>query len=110
MFNMPVMLSFWGKEENKNAVIESMARHGFKLNSKPTGTHATILSCLPPDGKTSDIYPCSAHVVAVVSIHIVIVINFTVYFVCVSACVGFQVRMRNHIKVKVLGHRHLKRV
>ncbi|XP_038585569.1 helicase-like transcription factor isoform X2 [Micropterus salmoides] len=39
LFNMPVMLSFWGKEENKNAVIESMARHGFKLNSKPTGAN-----------------------------------------------------------------------
>ncbi|XP_059208866.1 helicase-like transcription factor isoform X2 [Centropristis striata] len=32
-FTMPVMLSFWGKEENKKAVIESMARRGFKLNT-----------------------------------------------------------------------------
>ncbi|XP_074547620.1 helicase-like transcription factor isoform X2 [Halichoeres trimaculatus] len=31
-FTMPVMLSFWGKEENKNAVTESMTRRGFKLN------------------------------------------------------------------------------
>uniref|UniRef100_A0A8C4FBM4 Helicase-like transcription factor n=1 Tax=Dicentrarchus labrax TaxID=13489 RepID=A0A8C4FBM4_DICLA len=41
-FNMPVMLSFWGKEENKTAVIETMARRGYKLNmggSKPTGTN-----------------------------------------------------------------------
>ncbi|XP_041668847.1 helicase-like transcription factor [Cheilinus undulatus] len=39
-FTMPVMLSFWGKEENKNAVMESMARRGYKLNtggSKATG-------------------------------------------------------------------------
>ncbi|KAG7238033.1 hypothetical protein INR49_031387 [Caranx melampygus] len=32
-FNMPVMLSFWGREENKSAVLESMARHGYKLNT-----------------------------------------------------------------------------
>lgn len=41
-FTMPVMLSFWGKEENKNAVIESMARRGYKLNtgvSKATGAN-----------------------------------------------------------------------
>ncbi|XP_032356115.1 helicase-like transcription factor isoform X2 [Etheostoma spectabile] len=41
-FTMPVMLSFWGKEENKNAVIEGMARRGFKLNtggSSATGTY-----------------------------------------------------------------------
>lgn len=29
---MPVMLSFWGKEENKSAVMEKLARRGFKLN------------------------------------------------------------------------------
>ncbi|XP_042371766.1 helicase-like transcription factor, partial [Plectropomus leopardus] len=38
-FNMPVMLSFWGKEEKKKAVIERMARHGYKLN--PGGISAT---------------------------------------------------------------------
>ncbi|XP_037341930.2 helicase-like transcription factor [Pungitius pungitius] len=31
-FNMPLMLSFWGREENKKAVMESMARRGYKLN------------------------------------------------------------------------------
>lgn len=31
-FNMPVMLSFWGKEENKNTVMEQMLRRGYKLN------------------------------------------------------------------------------
>ncbi|XP_071354001.1 helicase-like transcription factor [Trachinotus anak] len=43
-FTMPVMLSFWGREENKNAVIESMARRGYKLNtggSRPTGATQT---------------------------------------------------------------------
>ncbi|XP_070698895.1 helicase-like transcription factor [Pempheris klunzingeri] len=41
-FNMPVILSFWGKEENKKAVIESMSRRGYKLNtsgSRPTGAN-----------------------------------------------------------------------
>ncbi|XP_034714305.1 helicase-like transcription factor [Etheostoma cragini] len=41
-FTMPVMLSFWGKEENKKAVIEGMAHRGFKLNtsgSSATGTY-----------------------------------------------------------------------
>uniref|UniRef100_A0A3P8T179 Helicase like transcription factor n=1 Tax=Amphiprion percula TaxID=161767 RepID=A0A3P8T179_AMPPE len=32
-FTMPVNLSFWGKEENKNTVMESMARRGYKLNT-----------------------------------------------------------------------------
>lgn len=32
-FTMPVILSFWGKEENKNAVTECMARRGYKLNT-----------------------------------------------------------------------------
>ncbi|RVE57448.1 hypothetical protein OJAV_G00216470 [Oryzias javanicus] len=32
-FTMPVNLSFWGKEENKTAVLESMARRGFRLDS-----------------------------------------------------------------------------
>uniref|UniRef100_A0A4W6E0Y3 Helicase like transcription factor n=1 Tax=Lates calcarifer TaxID=8187 RepID=A0A4W6E0Y3_LATCA len=50
-FTMPVMLSFWGREENKNAVIECMARRGYKLNtagSISTGTHTgyTQLSSL----------------------------------------------------------------
>ncbi|XP_029470884.1 LOW QUALITY PROTEIN: helicase-like transcription factor [Rhinatrema bivittatum] len=30
-FTMPVQLSFWGKEENKQAVLNHLKRHGFKL-------------------------------------------------------------------------------
>ncbi|XP_070776033.1 helicase-like transcription factor [Enoplosus armatus] len=37
-FNMPVMLSFWGKEESKNAAIECMARRGYKLNTGGSST------------------------------------------------------------------------
>uniref|UniRef100_A0A673C965 Helicase-like transcription factor n=1 Tax=Sphaeramia orbicularis TaxID=375764 RepID=A0A673C965_9TELE len=45
-FNMPVMLSFWGKEENKNTVVESMLRRGYKLNTggiKSAGTYILSL-------------------------------------------------------------------
>lgn len=34
---MPVMLSFWGKEENKSAVMEKLARRGFTLNPRENG-------------------------------------------------------------------------
>lgn len=47
MYTMPVMLSFWGKEENKNAVIEFMSRRGYKLNTSAgrlTGTGTTTYS------------------------------------------------------------------
>ncbi|XP_036927016.1 helicase-like transcription factor [Acanthopagrus latus] len=36
-FTMPVMLSFWGKEEHKATVNEFMARRGFKLNTGGSG-------------------------------------------------------------------------
>ncbi|XP_041828646.1 helicase-like transcription factor isoform X2 [Melanotaenia boesemani] len=45
-FNMPVMLSFWGKEENKKAVVERMARLGYKLNTDGSG----------PEGKNLNSY------------------------------------------------------
>ncbi|XP_069753508.1 helicase-like transcription factor isoform X2 [Narcine bancroftii] len=31
VFTMPVQLSFWGKEENRSAVLERLKLHGFKL-------------------------------------------------------------------------------
>uniref|UniRef100_I3IWE4 Helicase like transcription factor n=1 Tax=Oreochromis niloticus TaxID=8128 RepID=I3IWE4_ORENI len=45
-YTMPVMLSFWGKEESKNSVLEHMSRRGYKLNTeggKLKGTPCTIL-------------------------------------------------------------------
>ncbi|NXW28009.1 HLTF factor, partial [Phaetusa simplex] len=30
-FTMPVQMSFWGREENKEAVLDHLKRHGFKL-------------------------------------------------------------------------------
>lgn len=38
---MPVMLSFWGKEENKAAVTDFMTRRGFKLNTGGSGATGT---------------------------------------------------------------------
>uniref|UniRef100_A0A672JGY0 Helicase-like transcription factor n=1 Tax=Salarias fasciatus TaxID=181472 RepID=A0A672JGY0_SALFA len=35
-FTMPVMLSFWGREENRKSVTELMARRGYKLNTSGT--------------------------------------------------------------------------
>uniref|UniRef100_A0A7N9AT96 Helicase-like transcription factor n=1 Tax=Mastacembelus armatus TaxID=205130 RepID=A0A7N9AT96_9TELE len=46
-FTMPVMLAFWGKEENRNVVIEHMARRGYKVNtggSTTAGRHTTRCS------------------------------------------------------------------
>ncbi|KAM9842904.1 helicase-like transcription factor [Aulostomus maculatus] len=38
-FTMPVILSFWGKEEKRNAVSERMLRHGFKLAIRPSAAN-----------------------------------------------------------------------
>ncbi|XP_057715361.1 helicase-like transcription factor isoform X2 [Corythoichthys intestinalis] len=32
-FSMPVILSFWGPNENKNEIAQCLIRHGFKLNT-----------------------------------------------------------------------------
>lgn len=48
-FNMPVMLSFWGHEEKKTAVIEIMARRGYKLNTlagRQTGNVVPPVTCV----------------------------------------------------------------
>ncbi|NWR35794.1 HLTF factor, partial [Tachuris rubrigastra] len=34
-FTMPVEMSFWGREENKEAVLDQLKRHGFKLAPPP---------------------------------------------------------------------------
>ncbi|KAJ8409563.1 hypothetical protein AAFF_G00229640 [Aldrovandia affinis] len=36
-FTMPVQLSFWGKEENKDAVVNELKRHRFKLGLESKG-------------------------------------------------------------------------
>ncbi|KAM3870955.1 helicase-like transcription factor [Diretmus argenteus] len=47
-FNMPLMLSFWGKEENKDTVRERMARHGYKLNTGASFKGNSAGSAPPP--------------------------------------------------------------
>ncbi|XP_068960819.1 helicase-like transcription factor isoform X2 [Petaurus breviceps papuanus] len=34
-FTMPVQMSFWGKEENRKAVLDQLKKHGFKLGPPP---------------------------------------------------------------------------
>uniref|UniRef100_A0AAZ3QCE6 Helicase-like transcription factor n=1 Tax=Oncorhynchus tshawytscha TaxID=74940 RepID=A0AAZ3QCE6_ONCTS len=38
-FTMSVVLSFWGREENRDAVVRQITSRSFKLQSGPTGTH-----------------------------------------------------------------------
>ncbi|MEE6500961.1 hypothetical protein FKM82_004011 [Ascaphus truei] len=35
VFTMPLQLSFWGREENKQSVLDHLKRHGFKLGPLP---------------------------------------------------------------------------
>ncbi|XP_005006780.1 helicase-like transcription factor isoform X2 [Cavia porcellus] len=34
-FTMPLQMTFWGKEENKKAVLDQLNKHGFKLGPAP---------------------------------------------------------------------------
>lgn len=34
-FNMPVHITFWGKEENRKVVLDQLKKHGFKLGPTP---------------------------------------------------------------------------
>ncbi|KAM4625187.1 helicase-like transcription factor isoform 2-T2 [Polymixia lowei] len=43
-FTMPVTLSFWGKEENKDAVMQQMTRHGYKLNTGGNGPTGAVMT------------------------------------------------------------------
>ncbi|KAJ8270339.1 hypothetical protein GJAV_G00113220 [Gymnothorax javanicus] len=36
-FTMPVNLSFWGKDENRTAVMNELKKHGFQLNAESKG-------------------------------------------------------------------------
>uniref|UniRef100_A0A8D0EXG2 Helicase like transcription factor n=1 Tax=Strix occidentalis caurina TaxID=311401 RepID=A0A8D0EXG2_STROC len=37
VFTMPVQMSFWGREENREAVLDQLKKHGFKLAPPPKG-------------------------------------------------------------------------
>lgn len=77
---MPVMLSFWGKEENKSAVTEVMARRGYKLNSSgATGTNtksAVVLTCFFFKKKFACIYMIYIVTLKVVLIFFILFILF----------------------------------
>uniref|UniRef100_A0A8C7U6Q1 Helicase-like transcription factor n=1 Tax=Oncorhynchus mykiss TaxID=8022 RepID=A0A8C7U6Q1_ONCMY len=45
-FTMSVVLSFWGREENRDAVLRQITSRSFKLQSGPTGTHTHTYSLL----------------------------------------------------------------
>lgn len=34
-FTMPLQMTFWGKEENRKAVLDELKKHGFKLGPAP---------------------------------------------------------------------------
>nr|XP_014351208.1 PREDICTED: helicase-like transcription factor [Latimeria chalumnae] len=42
VFTMPVQLSFWGKEENKQVVLDHLKRHGYKLGPPPKGKFGNL--------------------------------------------------------------------
>lgn len=42
-FSMPVILSFWGKEENKANVYKALARRGYKLDTDPGKSTGTVI-------------------------------------------------------------------
>lgn len=43
-FTMPVHLLFWGKEENRVAVVSELAKYGFKLDSASQGTRVMVVN------------------------------------------------------------------
>uniref|UniRef100_A0A2K6FZQ4 Helicase like transcription factor n=1 Tax=Propithecus coquereli TaxID=379532 RepID=A0A2K6FZQ4_PROCO len=38
-FTMPLHMTFWGKEENRKAVLDHLKKHGLKLGSAPKSKH-----------------------------------------------------------------------
>lgn len=45
-FTMPVQMSFWGKEENKQAVLDRLKMHGFKM-APPLKSKFVLVFALP---------------------------------------------------------------
>ncbi|NXG37239.1 HLTF factor, partial [Dromaius novaehollandiae] len=58
VFTMPVQMSFWGREENKEAVLDQLKMHGFKLAPplKECGFGSKWIS-----GKTGPTYSAPVH-------------------------------------------------
>lgn len=41
-FTMPLHMTFWGKEENREMVLDQLKKHGFKLGSTLKGKFDTV--------------------------------------------------------------------
>ncbi|XP_052036706.1 helicase-like transcription factor isoform X1 [Apodemus sylvaticus] len=41
-FNMPVHITFWGKEENRKVVLDQLKKHGFKLGPTPKTLRSSL--------------------------------------------------------------------
>uniref|UniRef100_A0A672VBK5 Helicase like transcription factor n=1 Tax=Strigops habroptila TaxID=2489341 RepID=A0A672VBK5_STRHB len=55
-FTMPVQMSFWGREENKEAVLDQLKRHGFKLAPPLKGNEFDkLFEDLKEDDKTCEL-------------------------------------------------------
>lgn len=39
---MPLHMTFWGKEENREMVLDQLKKHGFKLGSTLKGKFDTV--------------------------------------------------------------------
>uniref|UniRef100_A0A8C4JM00 Helicase like transcription factor n=1 Tax=Dromaius novaehollandiae TaxID=8790 RepID=A0A8C4JM00_DRONO len=57
VFTMPVQMSFWGREENKEAVLDQLKMHGFKLAPPLKGKSCTFWI----SGKTGPTYSAPVH-------------------------------------------------
>ncbi|XP_064372504.1 helicase-like transcription factor isoform X2 [Dromaius novaehollandiae] len=60
VFTMPVQMSFWGREENKEAVLDQLKMHGFKLAPPLKGSECGFGSKWI-SGKTGPTYSAPVH-------------------------------------------------
>nr|AAB64175.1 transcription factor [Mus musculus] len=60
-FTMPLYMTYWGKEENRNVVLEQLKKHGFKLGPTPK-TLGSSLENAWGSGRRGPSYSRPAHV------------------------------------------------
>ncbi|XP_062988155.1 helicase-like transcription factor isoform X2 [Elgaria multicarinata webbii] len=60
-FTMPVQLSFWGREENKQLVLNQLKKHGFKLGPPGKSSELDFGTSLT-SGKSGTSYSAPVHV------------------------------------------------
>lgn len=59
-FTMPVHMTFWGKEENRQVVLDQLKKHGFKLGPTPK-TSGSSLESARGSGRAGPSYSRPAH-------------------------------------------------